>query len=87
MLKGEIEGDSKGDFRGDFKQDLEGDMLSSSGMVQVWFRLQLKLNSIELDSEEGRLVYFPLFLKLPAALCCYIFPSLNGVKGQKIKYY
>ena len=27
-----------------------------SGVVQVWFRLQLKFNSLELDSEVGRLV-------------------------------
>ena len=32
---GELEEDSKGDFRGDFKQDIEGDLLSSSGQVQV----------------------------------------------------
>ena len=62
-LEGEIEGNSKGDFRGDFKQDMEGDLLSSSdwvrsrsGLVQVWFSLQPKFNSFELDSEVGRLV-------------------------------
>ena len=51
---------SKGDFRGDFKQDMEGYLLSSSGqvgsrsgLVQVWFSLQLKFNSFELDSEVG----------------------------------
>ena len=62
-LEGELEGDSKGDFRGDFKQDSKGDLLSSSGqvrsrtgLVQVWFSLQLKFNSFELDSEVGRLV-------------------------------
>ena len=27
-----------------------------SGLVQVWFRLQLKFNSLELDSEVGCLV-------------------------------
>ena len=27
-----------------------------SGLVQVWFRLHLKFNSLELDSEVGRLV-------------------------------
>ena len=58
-LEGELEGDSKGDF----KQDLEGDLLSSSGrvrsrsgLVQVWFSLQPKFYSFELDSEVGRLV-------------------------------
>ena len=55
--KGDFRGDYKGDFRGDFKQDMEGDLLSSSGQVrsrlglnQVWFSLQLKFNSFELDS-------------------------------------
>ena len=66
-MDGELEedskGDSKGDFRGDFKQDIEGDLLSSSGqvrsrsgLVQVWFSLQPKFYSFELDSEVGRLV-------------------------------
>ena len=57
MFKGDL------DFRGDYKQDLEGDLLSSSGqlrsssgLVQVWFSLELKFNSFELDSEVGRLV-------------------------------
>ena len=56
-LEVDFEGDYKGDFRGDFKQDLEGDLLSSSGhirsrsgLVLVWFSLELKFNSIELDS-------------------------------------
>ena len=56
----------EGDFRGDFKQDLEVDLLSSSrrqlrsrsGLVKVWFSLQPKFNSFELDSEVGRLVFF-----------------------------
>ena len=59
----DLEGDSKGNFRGDFKQDMEGDLLSSSGqvrsmsgLVKVWFSLQPKFNSFELDSEVGRLV-------------------------------
>ena len=30
---------------------------SGSGLVQVWFRLQLKFNSLKLDSEVGQLVY------------------------------
>ena len=56
--------DLEGDFRGDFKQNLEGDLLSRSGqlrsrsgLVQVWFILQPKYNSFELDSEVGRLVH------------------------------
>ena len=63
-LEGDSKGDSKGDFRGDFKQDMERGLLSSSGqvrsrsgLVQVWFRLQPKFNSFELDSEVGRLVW------------------------------
>ena len=66
-LKGDFEVDFEvdleGDFRGDFKQDLEGDLLSSSGqlrsrsgLVQVWFSIELKFNSFELDSEVGRFV-------------------------------
>ena len=66
-LKGDfevdLEVDLEGDFRGDFKQDLEGDFLSSSGklrsrsgLVQVWFNIELKFNYFELDSEVGRLV-------------------------------
>ena len=57
-LEGDLEVDLEGDFRGDFKQDLEGDLLSSSGqlrsrsgLVQVWFSLQPKFNSFELDSD------------------------------------
>ena len=53
----------EGDFRGDIKQDLEGDLLSSlgqlrsrSGLVQVWFSIELKFNFFEIDSEVGRLV-------------------------------
>ena len=62
MFKGDLEVDMdweiKGDSKGDFKQYMEGDLLSSSGQVQAWFRLQLKFNSLELDSaEEGRLIY------------------------------
>ena len=70
-LEVDLEGESKGDFRGDFKHDMEGDLLSSSGKVRsrtglvqvrsglmhVWFRLQIKFNSLELDSEVGRLVW------------------------------
>ena len=44
MFKGDLEGDLEvdleGDSNGDFKQDMEGDLLSSSGLVEVWFRLQ-----------------------------------------------
>ena len=64
-MEKDLKGDLKGDFRGDFKQDLEGDLLSisgqlrsrsRSGLVQVWFSIELKFNSFELDSEVGRLV-------------------------------
>ena len=60
IRKGTWKGTSEG---GDFKQDMEVDLLSNSGqvrsrsgLVQVWFSLQPKFNSIELDSEVGRLV-------------------------------
>ena len=58
-FKEDFEGvlDEVGDFRGDFEQDMEGDLvMSRSGLVQVWFSLQPKFNSFELDSEVGRLV-------------------------------
>ena len=38
-LEVDLEVDLEGDFRGDFKQDLEGDLLSRSGLVQVWFSI------------------------------------------------
>ena len=66
-LKGDLKGDFEvdlevdleGDFRGDFKQDLlsSSDQLRSrSGLVQVWFSIELKFIFFELDSEVGRLV-------------------------------
>ena len=56
--KGDLKGDLKGDFRGDFKQDLlsiSGQLSSRSrsGLVQVWFSIELKFHSFELDSEVG----------------------------------
>ena len=33
-----------------------GELRSMSGLVQVWLSLELKFNSLELDSEVGRLV-------------------------------
>ena len=35
-----------------------GQVWSSLGLFQVWFRLQLKFDSLELDSEVGQLVYY-----------------------------
>ena len=68
MFKGDLEVDLEGDFRGDFEQDLDGDLPSSSGqlrssssLVQVWFCLQPKFNSFELDSEVGRFVLNQFF--------------------------
>ena len=62
-LEGDLERDLEGYFRWDFKQDMERDLLSNSGevrsrsgLVQVWFSLQPKFYSFELDSEVGRLV-------------------------------
>ena len=70
-LEGDSKGDSKGDFTGDFKQNMEGDLLSSSdevrsssGLDQVWFSLQPKFNSFELDSEVGRLVNVKIWIDL-----------------------
>ena len=57
VFKGDYEGDlevyldweMEGDTKGDFREDL----LSSSGPGQVWFRIQLQFNYLELDSEAG----------------------------------
>ena len=75
-LKRDLEGDSKWDFRGDFKQDLEGDLMSNSGqvrsrsgLVQVWFSFQVKFNSLELDSEVGRLVNLKIKYSLVNLFC------------------
>ena len=54
-----FKGDFEVDLEGDFKQDLlssSGQLRSRSGLVQVWFSIELKFNSFELDSEVGRLV-------------------------------
>ena len=59
-LEGDLEGDLEEGLEGDSKGDIKGDLLSSSGqvrsrsgLVQVWFSLHLKFNSLELDSEVG----------------------------------
>ena len=67
----------KEDFEGDFERGLGGGLggglgeglgggvgggLQRSGLVQVWFSLQPKFNSFELDSEVGRLVLFTCLL-------------------------
>ena len=86
-----MEEDFRGDFRGDFKQDFEGDLLSSSsqlrsrsGLVQVWFSIELKFDSFELDSEVGRLVYCfnrclqninGLYQGTPVSIARYLFAS------------
>ena len=57
-LEVDLEGEMEGDSKGDFKQDMEGDLLSSSGQVRSRSGLiqviQLKFNSLELDSEVER---------------------------------
>ena len=61
-LEGDLEVDLEGDLRGDFKLQTwkgtycQAQLRSRSGLVQVWFSLQLKFSSSELDSEVGRLV-------------------------------
>ena len=52
MFKGDLEVDMDWEIKGDSK----GDLLLRSGKVKVWFRLQLKFNSLELDSDVGQLV-------------------------------
>ena len=78
-LEGDLEGDSKGDFRGDFKQDMEGD----SGQVQVWFSLQPKFNSFELNSEEERLVFLEAVIYLIFSQKCII---RNGIISENFSY-
>ena len=64
VLKGSWRVTPKGTSQGDLKQDSEGDLLLSlapgqfrsgqgQGLVQLRFSLQLKFNSLELDSEVG----------------------------------
>ena len=55
-FEGDLEGDLVGDLEGDLEGGLMGQVRSKSGLVQVWFSLQTKFNSFELDSEVGRLV-------------------------------
>ena len=57
-MLGVSEGYFGADFIGDFTHDMEGELLLSSGQVQVWFSLQSRFNYFELDSEVGRLVRF-----------------------------
>ena len=54
-MKGDFEVDLEVDLEGDFREDLEGDLLSSSGqlrsrsgLIQVWFSIELKFNSFDL---------------------------------------
>ena len=61
-LRRTSKGTLKGDFRGDFKQDFEGDLVSSSGQVDVssgrgLIQFTAQINNLELDSEVGRLVW------------------------------
>ena len=58
-LKGDLEEDLEVDLEGDFRGDLlssSGQLRSRSGLNQVWFSIELKFISFELDSEVGRLV-------------------------------
>ena len=50
-----MEEESKRDSKWDFKLDMEGELFVKlrSGLVHVWFRLQHKFTSLELDSEVG----------------------------------
>ena len=49
MFKGDLEGDLEGDLKGYLKGDFEVNL--------IWFSIELKFNSFELDSEVGRLVW------------------------------
>ena len=56
VFKEDFEGDFEGDLEGDLEGSSSGQVRSRSGLVKVWFSLQPKFNSFELDSEVGRLV-------------------------------
>ena len=84
-------------LQGVFKQDLEGDLLSCSGqvrsrsgLVQVWFSLQPKFNSFELDSEVGRLVITRLIVdrnKLEILIWNYGVGLTQSYKLDQSLYY
>ena len=70
-LKGYLEGALKKDLEVELERALQtvlgrglafvsssGELRSRAGLVQVWISLELKLNSLELDSKVGRLVSF-----------------------------
>ena len=70
-LEGEIEGDSKRDFKQEMSGLVQVWSRSGPGLVQVWFWLQLKFYSFELDSEVGRLVVIYNLLHLRTFnFCC-----------------
>ena len=75
-LKGDLEGDSKGDFRGNFKQDLEWHLLSGS------IYLPLKFNTLELDTEVGKLVSHTnrIQIKCTSLHCFVAFSAVSHVK-------
>ena len=67
-LEGDLERNLEGLSKGDFRVDLlskSGQVRSQSGLAQIWFSLQPKFNSFELDSEVGRLVIEYKILRLP----------------------
>ena len=45
VFKRVFKGDLEVDMDWEIKEDSKGDLLSRSGKVKVWFRLQLKFNS------------------------------------------
>ena len=65
VVKGNLEGDLQG---GGLQRGLQRGLQTGygrglavklrSGKVQVWFSLELRFKSLELDSKVGRLVYF-----------------------------
>ena len=62
-------------YKQDFRRGLVVQVRSRSGLVQVWFSIELKFNSFELDSEVGRLVLF-----------IFLFPKIF-VSSQNVSKY
>ena len=76
-LEGDLEGDYKGGLQGGLQNGLQtglgrgltvmsstGQLRSRAGLVQVWISFEIKFNSLELDSEVGRLVC--LLMQVPS---------------------
>ena len=57
-----------------------GKVQVKSGLVQFWFRQELKFNSLELDSEVGRLVKITVGPKYQNCVGALQFPKLDQIE-------